>query len=529
MRNVVRAGMVFAAALSGFTAFAKAETVLRLDESPIGELDPAKASDRADSILMFNLYDTLVIGKEGQPGYDPFLAESWSQDSSTYVFKLRNDVSFQSGNPLTAMDVVFSFDRMKALGAGLSFLFDDVLEAQAIDSHTVKFVLKRESAPFIATLTRLPIIDKMSVMANLGPGEGEMRDWGQEYLAEHAAGTGAYRVVSHNPQDQTIVTKNGAYFLPIDMHAPDKVIIRYGLDSSTVRTLMSRGEHDITSAWLPPELYKTLVAEGAQLLTEKGTSSFYIKMNTTKAPFDDVECRLAVSYAFDYDVARKMTAITDDVSQGAISTGPIPVGMLGSLPAEAEVTRDLSKAKEHLAKCKYKPEDTTITLTWMSDVPLEERFALLMQANFTELGFRSEIVKLPWALFQESVSKPETSPTISQIYIDSITGDTDTLLYSQYHSTIGGTEQSPEYLNDETVDKLLVQGRAMANQDSRSEVYRKLNQHLREIAPSIFAQDFVAVFAASPRVSVPALSDDTKRFLVPGYGFSFRLMEMNNN
>ena len=64
-------------AATAFCAHANAETVLRLDESPVGELDPAKASDYADSILMYNVYDTLVIPKQGQPGYDPFLATSF--------------------------------------------------------------------------------------------------------------------------------------------------------------------------------------------------------------------------------------------------------------------------------------------------------------------------------------------------------------------------------------------------------------------------------------------------------------------
>lgn len=97
---------------------ATADTVLRLDESPVGELDPAKASDYADSILMFNIYDALVVPKQ-ESGYEPFIAESWeSTDGKVFTFRLRDDVKFQSGNPLTADDVVFSLDRMRALGEG---------------------------------------------------------------------------------------------------------------------------------------------------------------------------------------------------------------------------------------------------------------------------------------------------------------------------------------------------------------------------------------------------------------------------
>ena len=52
-------------------------------------------------------------------------------------------------------------------------------------------------------------------MANLGEGEGEMKDWGQAFLSQNGAGTGAYRVVSHNPQEETVMEKNAGYFLPI--------------------------------------------------------------------------------------------------------------------------------------------------------------------------------------------------------------------------------------------------------------------------------------------------------------------------
>ncbi len=67
---------------------------------------------------MFNLYDTLVLPKQGGPGVQPHLAESWTVDGTTYTFKLKPDVKFQSGNPLSAEDVVFSLDRTKALKQG---------------------------------------------------------------------------------------------------------------------------------------------------------------------------------------------------------------------------------------------------------------------------------------------------------------------------------------------------------------------------------------------------------------------------
>lgn len=171
-----------AAALALSTALALpawAETVLRIDEAPIGELDPAKASDYSGSVLMFNAYDALVMPKQGALGYEPLLAASWETTGTTYTFKLKPDVKFQSGNALTAEDVVFSFDRMKALGAGLSYLFTTVDKAEAVDPATVKFTLKERYAPFISALTRLPILDKK-------PGRRPGRLFRRFHLADRA-------------------------------------------------------------------------------------------------------------------------------------------------------------------------------------------------------------------------------------------------------------------------------------------------------------------------------------------------------
>ncbi len=140
-----------------------------------------------------------------------------------------------------------------------------------------------------------------------------------------------------------------------------------------------------------PEVIKALAANGRRWLTESGTGAFYVKMNTTKPPLDDVNCRMAFAKAFDYGAAIKMIAVTDTVSQGAASTGAVPVGMFGANPADQVLTRDLEAARQHLAECKYKPEDFALEISWIAEVPVEERFALLMQANYAELGVKSEI------------------------------------------------------------------------------------------------------------------------------------------
>ena len=515
-----------AAILLAVSTAAFGERVLRLDEVAVGELDPAKASDYADSILMFNVYDTLVLPNQGGPGHAPHLAKSWKGSGTEYVFALRDDVRFQSGNPMTAEDIVFSLERMQTLGQGLSFLFGNVLSAVATDSHTVTFTLAEPYAPFVSSLVRLPIVDKQLVMGNLAEGEGEMGDWGQSFLSANGAGTGAYIVTAHNPQDETVMAKNADYFLGVSEMAPDTVRLRYGLEAATVRTLIAQGEHDISSQWLPPEVKRALAANGNQLLTEGGTGSFYFKMNTQKAPLDDVNCRLALAHAFDYDSVLKLIAVSDEVSEGSAATGAITAGMFGSRSMDSKLVRDLEAARESLARCQYDPADFSIEVSWIAEVPLEERLALLLQANLAEIGINSTIRKIPWAAFAGMVENPDETPNISQIFVTAVTGDPDTLLYGMYHSTKAGTWQSPEHLNDAEVDRLLDEGRIGADDVAREASYSALNDRLLAIAPSIYGYDSQAVFVARPGISVPALSDPAKAFGLDTMGFAFRLMEV---
>jgi len=527
MRTTALAALLASAALATAASAADAERVLRLDEVAVGELDPAKASDYADSVLMFNVYDSLVLPRQGGPGHVPHLAESWEGSGKEYVFTLRSDVEFQSGNPLTAEDVVFSFDRMKALGQGLSYLFSDVLKAEAVDDRNVRFTLSRPYAPFVASLVRLPIVDRQLVMENLSDGEGEMKDWGQGFLSGAGAGTGAYAVTSHNPQDETVMAKNPGYFLGFAEKAPDVVRLRYGLEAATVRTLISQGEHDISSQWLPPEVKRALAEEGNRLLTEGGAGSFYFKMNTKKPPLDDVNCRLALAHAFDYESVLKLVAIADGVSEGTPATGAITAGMFGARPAEQALRRDLDAARAHLEACAHDPDSFSVEITWIAEVPLEERLALLLQANLSELGVRSTIKKVPWAAFAAMVENPDETPHISQIFVSAVTGDPDTLLYGMYHSSKAGTWQSPEHLEDSTVDALLDAGRLGTTDQQRDRIYAELNDRLLAIAPTIYGFDSLAVFVARPEVSVPALSDPSKAFGLDSMGFSFRLIEID--
>jgi peptide/nickel transport system substrate-binding protein len=506
-----------------------AERVLRLDESPIGEIDPAKGTDYADTVLSINLYDTLVMPKKGGTGVEPLLATEWSVDGNVYTFKLRSDVKFHSGNMMTADDVVFSLNRLIAMGQGFSSLFAGRVEkAEAVDPHTIKFTLSAPYSPFVAALVRLQIVDSKTIMANKADGKyGEFGDYGEAWLNSHDAGSGAYKVESQNPQSETVMVKFPNYFLGFAESAPDRVRYRYGIEAPTVRALMSRGEHDIADLWLPPEVIRALANEkGNQLLMEAGATGEYIKLNTARAPLDDVHCRLALTYAFDYANTQKILKINDKYTQGVPMKGPLPSGLMGYDSSLPDFKQDMAKAKEELAQCKYDPKTSPIDIAWIAEVPARERVALLMQASFSQLGFPVKVVKTPWALVSEQVTKPETGPHAVEIAVAATTPDPDSLLYNTYSSKVPPTWMSAEHLKDDKVDALLEAGRSESDPAKRETIYKELNKRLRDLAPTIFAYEFQGVYVARDAVKVPDLSDASRRTL-DNFNVVFRNISVN--
>jgi peptide/nickel transport system substrate-binding protein len=97
-----------------------------------------------------------------------------------------------------------------------------------------------------------------------------------------------------------------------------------------------------------------------------------------------------------------------------------------------------------------------------------------------------------------------------------------------YHSSNPGTWQSPEYLDDAAVDVLLDAGRSVTSASKREQVYAGLNNRLMAIAASVYAFDRQSIFAASNRVSAPALTNPADAFGLDGMGFSFRLMSVKD-
>jgi len=533
MRLISYFKLILPTVLFAFFSFSivNAKTVIRTDEAAIGEADPAKFSDNIDSIIIFNTYDALVDELKNGAGLAPHLASGWEYaDATTLNVTLKDGIKFHSGNILDADDVVYSFNRLMDMGQGFSFLFGTVESVTALDSKTVQIKTSEPFAPLIASLMRLAIVDKDDVQANttVDGNYGDNGDYGEAYLLTTSAGTGAYKITQHDPNVKTVLTKNNDYFLDHNAKAPDEVIIKYSVEAATIKTLLMRGEHEISSMWLPNEVLAALEKEDSvDLVKINRPGSWYNKLNNRRAPLDDVHCRRALQLAYDYDALYQSFAITENMVAGQKSSGALISGVLGYDPNKAPIERDIDKAKAELAKCKYNPSDYTLDLAWIAEVPYEEPWSLQLQANAIELGFDATVTGLPWAKFTEQVANWENTPHATVVSVLANVPDPDALMFAQWHSSRGGTWMSAEWAQDAELDALLEKGRTETNADERIKIYQAANQLMIDNAITLFITDFVGYQAISQSVSNSDTISTQQGYGTMGRNLSFREMAVN--
>ena len=340
------------AAAAPTAAPASAANTLTMDSNidDLITLDPGVVYEYSGILVVHNVYQTLVtfVGSDLQT-IKPGLADSWdTKDAGDHweiTFKLHPGNKFASGNPVTADDVVYSFNRVVAINGSPAFLFTDdaglkVDSAKAVDPLTVVISLPKTSSPgaFLAILTNTvaSVVDSKEVKTHETGGDN-----GTAWLLDHSAGSGAY-VVDHWTKDVEVLLKANPNFGGTKP-ALDSVLLSHVPESANQLTALQKGDADIALN-LTPEQLATLSGDTVSV---KGSDLrlFYLGMNVAMKPLDKVEVREALRMAIDYD------GIVNDLLSGngqKVQT-IIPSPMFG-YNNDAPFQQDVAGAKALLQK-----------------------------------------------------------------------------------------------------------------------------------------------------------------------------------
>ncbi len=468
-------------------------------------IDPAVGNDNSSSSAMVNLYDTLVFPL-ADGTVKSWLAESWevSDDGLVWDFILRKGVKFHDGSELTADDVVYSFERLTTIGEGYGYLFGGVSKAEAIDDYTVRFTLGEANGLFLPSLVRLYVLNKDVVEAHLASegAYGDKGDYGKEFLLTADAGCGPYKVSEFRLEEELVMTRFADWWGHFNPKAPEEVRFLAVTEAATIRTLMSNAELEISDQWQSVDAFENLQKlDDVSVAALPTFMELYLMMNTKAAPLDDLAVREAISYAFDYD-----TAVSLEWPGTKKSVGPVPQALGGHNPNVKTYDYNVEKAKAALARSKYAGNisDYTIEIHWISEVPDEEKFALLFQANMAAIGLDVEVVSSPWLSVVENTAAPETSPDLVMIYIPSDMPEVGPLLKLRYHSSTAPTWSQNEWLLDPELDAAMDKALATIDVEERFAKYADIQEDIAARASALYLYDAVEKHAYQDYVDWPA-------------------------
>ena len=356
-------------------------------------LDPAEVFEFSGAEYAANVYDRLVTyPPDDVENLQPNVAESWTiaDDGKTYTFKVRNGISFHSGNPLTAEDAVFSLQRVVKLNQTPAFILtqfgfspDNVEQRiRVVDPHTFTVVLDKPYAPtfflYCLTATVGSVVDKQLVMEHEQDG-----DLGHEWLKTASAGSGPFKLRSWKPNESLIIEKNPDYWK--GEVGFERVIARYVVEPATQMLLLQKGDIDIARNL---EADQMAALQGNQEIVLKEVPKgaiYYLGLNQKNQYLAKPEVREALKWLIPY------REIADTIVKGSavVHETFLPKGFLGELD-ENPYKLDVAKAKALLKKAGLE-NGFKVTMDTRNTSPIID-MAQVIQAAWAKAGIQLEIL-----------------------------------------------------------------------------------------------------------------------------------------
>jgi len=356
-------------------------------------LDPAEVFEFTAAEYAAQVYDRLVtFPADDTSDLQGHVAESWeiADDGRTWTFKVKDGITFHSGNPLTAEDAAWSLQRVVKLNLTPSFILtqfgftpenvDDKI--RVVDDATFTVELDQPYAPtfflYCLTATVGSVVDKDLVMAHEEDG-----DLGHAWLKTASAGSGPFKLRSWKPNESLTVDANPDYF----GGAPgfERVVVQHIPEPATQMILLEKGDIDIART-LEADQVATLEGNDEIVIKEvpKG-AIYYLGLNQKNPYLAQPEVKTALKYLVPYqDIASTILAGSATVHQAFL-----PKGFLGALE-ETPYALDIERAKGLLAEAGLE-DGFAVTMDTRNSSPIMD-MAQVLQSVWAQAGIELEII-----------------------------------------------------------------------------------------------------------------------------------------
>lgn len=468
----------------------------------LATLDPVKAFNYPENTIISNLCESLF---QMQPDFsvEPNLASGYevSDDAKTYVFQIRDDVTFWDGTPMTVDDVVYSLNRHldPAEGSYLASSFADVTGIEKTGDQEVTLTLSEPNTILVEELA-----------TNLGAVvQQQQREAAGENYGNPEAGvmcTGPFQVGEWKQGQSISLDRYDGYWNADKRAKAKEVVIGFVVDPTAIATGLSTGEIQGSYDVPLPALGQLSSSATGSLSYGQGMQIMAI-ISTGNGTFGDPAVRRALTRATD----RQAIADTVYEGTGTPSRSIVPQGPWNHYPDVAELrdaelpdlSHDLEAAKEELKAAKVDLSQP-IKIAYPSERAFYADILNEMANGAKELGLTLEPTGVPSAQFGAFFSDPEARKgydgfvTTNYLSSPSPLAHLDNVAYS-------GSQQNYSGFSDPAIDAAIDAAYAETDPEKRAELTVAAEALVMEQQPWVPINDLaVRLYLDESVTGVPA-------------------------
>jgi ABC-type transport system substrate-binding protein len=465
-------------------------------------MDPALSTDVPTGRAVAYMFDGLTRFTPDAKVV-PGLAKSWevSADGLTYTFHLRTGVKFHDGQPFSAKNVIFTFQRVldpKTKGGRGWPLYpikgaEDYAAGKA--GTDIGVVAPNDSTVVITLKEPLAIFPKMLAM----PVASMVAPNGAADLGQKPNGTGPWKFVEWKHDDYIKFAKNPNYF--DGPPKTDSLMARIIPEMSTATAEFEAGNVDVLT--VPDETGRSWQADPDKkklLQSAPALRFWYVAINTTRGPLSDVRVRQAINYAID------VSTILDAVmaGRGSVANGVIPPTLPGYDANRKPYGHDVAKAKQLLAAAGH-PNGIDVEL-WAATTDQSPRLSQAIQANLAEAGIRAKIVQRDASSVREAARAGTADLYVKEWWADY--PDAENFLFPLLATKNKGAGGNVSFYSNPKFDALVDQAHREQDESKRNALYTQADSVEFADAPIAYLFFYKDMYAVQPWIhgfTVPAV------------------------
>lgn len=371
----------------------------------IATLNPLKATADGDRYVLCNIYESLVE-YDSAGKFVPGFAQSWeTEDDHTWVFHLKDNSYWQTGNdlfkdekvPVTANDVkqIFEMTMDEANESAQRVAVSSNLESiEVVDDTTIKFITKTPDAYFLSTLANVYLFPPKAIETGFD-------------LTKFPVGSGPYKFVKYATDDEVVLKKNADFAIEPGL---DEVVFKIIPDKSVLAISLQNNEIDLATTVMPNDLASVLAKEDLTVVANASGWYRYMGFNFDNELFQDPDIRRAVCMAIDVDSAIAATFRNDaNVDIAVRAYGPIPLEFVGAdeeawkkvTPAyDPEGAKALIESKGYTLNANgiYEKDGQELTFTLKSaNYDPNMKFGIIVSTELKKIGINCVSQPTEWA------------------------------------------------------------------------------------------------------------------------------------